>query len=190
MSDFFFLIFNAALINNLALSYLVGIDLQVSASRRMDTAWMTGIGTTCCLVVILPIIYLVNHIIIIPLELLYLDLLIYVMLIIATVYALKNQGTKLFPLHAEKINALVPVLVMNSILLAVILIHQDQTTSFFGALFSGLVTGLGFLFLLLVLTCLRERLDNQNIPEAFRGTPIILIALGLFSMGLMGLAGL
>ncbi len=97
---------------------------------------------------------------------------------------------RLFPRIYQQVDAMVPVILVNSIILAVILLSQNQSQSFFGALVYGICTGTGFLFLLLVLTSLRERIDNQNVPAPFRGIPILLITLGILSMGLMGLAGL
>jgi len=190
MSDLFLLLFNAAIINNLALSYLIGVDLQVAASQRMNTAWSMGIATVYCLCLCLPSAYLINQFVIIPFQLQYLDLLLYVMMILVIVLASKNIVYKLFPLLIEKIDTLVPVLLINSILLAVILLQEAQINSFIDSFLFGLGTGLGFLFLLLIVTCLRERIDNVNVPEPFRGIPLLLIAMGILSMGLMGLAGL
>lgn len=190
MTDLFLLLFNAAIINNLALIYLVGVDLQVAASQRMNTAWLMGIATVYCLSLCLPAAYLINQFIIIPFQLQYLDLLLYVMMILVIVLASKNIVPRLFPLLIEKIEALVPVILINSILLAVILLQEAQINSFIDSFISGSGTGLGLLFLLLVVTCLRERIDHENIPEPFRGIPILLIAIGMLSMGIMGLSGL
>ena len=190
MSELFGLIFSAALVNNLVLTYLVGLDLQVAASQRMNTAWLVGLATLYCLALCLPGVYLIDHLIIIPLSLQYLDLLFYVMLIIVIVYASQQLMRRIFLRHHQQIDALVPLILVNSILLAVILLAQDQNQSFFGALLKGISTGIGFLFLLLVLTCLRERINNTNVPAPFKGLPILLITLGIFTMGLMGLAGL
>jgi H+/Na+-translocating ferredoxin:NAD+ oxidoreductase subunit A len=190
MSDLFLLLFNTAIINNLALTYLVGVDLQVASSQRMNTAWLMGMATLYCLCLCLPSAYLINQFIIIPFQLQYLDLLLYVMMILVIVLASKNIVHQLFPLLIDKVDKIVPVLLINSILLAVILLQESQINSFIDSFLFGLGTGLGFLFLLLVVTCLRERIDNENIPEPFRGLPILLIAMGILSMGLMGLTGL
>ncbi|MCG8379643.1 MAG: hypothetical protein MI865_09240 [Proteobacteria bacterium] len=190
MSDLFIYLFSTALVNNLVLSYLVGLDLQVAASQRINAAKLIGLATVYCLSLILPGVYLLNQLVIIPLQLQYLDLLFYVMLIIFVVLLSHKIIQRSFPLIFKQVDSVAPILLMNSTLLAVILLNQIKPTSFFGSLFYGLVTGIGFLFLLLVLTCLRERIDNENIPEPFRGFPVLLIALGIFSMGLMGLAGL
>jgi len=190
MSELFLLLFNAAIINNLALTYLVGIDLQVAASQRMNTAWLIGLATIYFLCLCLPGTYLINHLIIIPFQLQYLDLLFYVMIILLVLLGTKTIVYKLFPLLIEKIDAVTPVLLINSVLIAVILLQESQINSFIDSFLFGLGTGLGFLFLLLVVTCLRERIDNENVPKPFRGIPILLIAMGILSMGLMGLAGL
>ncbi|HIF50756.1 MAG TPA: hypothetical protein EYQ42_04380 [Thiotrichaceae bacterium] len=190
MSDLFLLIFNTAIINNLALTYLVGIDLQVAASQRMNTAWLMGIATLYCLSLCIPGAYLINQFIIIPFQLQYLDLLLYVMMILIIVLSSKNIVHRLLPLLIDKVDKITPILLINSILLAVILLQESQINSFFDSILFGFSTGIGFLFLLLVVTCLRERIDNENIPEAFRGLPILLIAIGMLSMGLMGLSGL
>lgn len=190
MTELFLLLFNIAIINNLALTYLVGIDLQVEASQRMNTAWLMGISTLYCLCLCLPTAYLINQFLIIPFQLQFLDLLLYVMMILIIVLASKNIVYTIFPLLTEKLETIVPALLINSILLAVILLQEVQINSFIDSILFGLGTGLGFLFLLLVVTCLRERIDNENIPKPFRGIPILLIAMGMLSMGLMGLTGL
>jgi electron transport complex protein RnfA len=190
MSELFGLLFSTALVNNLVLTYLVGLDLQVAASQRMNAAWLVGLATLYCLAICLPAIYVVDHLIIIPLSLEYLDLMFYVMLIIVIVFSSQQLMHRLLPIMYKQLDALVPVILINSILLAVILLSQEQNHSIFGMLLYGISTGIGFLFLLLILTCLRERIDNNNVPIAFRGLPILLITLGIFSMGLMGLAGL
>ena len=190
MNELFGLLFSVALVNNLVLTNLVGLDMQIAASQRMNEAWLVGLATIYCLAICLPAIYLFEHLLIIPLSLQYLDLLFYVMLIILVVY-FSQQLMHRLPLRIQKqIDALIPVILINPILLAVALLYQEQNFSFFRLMLYGISTGIGFLFLLLVLTCLRERIENNNVPKPFRCLPILLIALGIFSMGLMGLAGL
>ena len=189
MSDLFGLLFSTALVNNLVLTYLVGLDLQVAASHRMNAAWLVGLATIFCLAIVLPAVYMVDHLIIIPLSLQYLDLLLYLMMIIVVVFSSQQLMHRLLPLMYKQVDALVPIILINSILLGVILLSQNQNYSILGMMLCGVSTGIGFLFLLLVLTCLRERVDNNKVPIAFRGLPILLITLGIFSMGLMGLAG-
>jgi len=190
MGELFLILFNTVLVNNLVLTYLIGVDSQFASSRRIDAAWLTGLATLYCLAVSVPFAGLIRNLIITPLQIQYLDLLLYVMVIIMVVLASKNIFFRLFPILHKQIDAVAPIILMNSVLLAVILLHETQTNSFLGAFFFGCTTGLGFLFLLLVLTSLRERIDHDNIPQPFRSLPVLLITLGILAMGLMGLAGI
>jgi len=190
MSDLFLLLFNTALVNNLVLTYLIGVDSQFASSRRISAAWLTGLATLYCLAISVPFAWLVRNLIIIPLQIQYMDLLLYVMIIITVVLTSKQFFHRLFPILYKQVDAVAPIILMNSVLLAVILLNESQTDSFLRAFFFGCTTGLGFLFLLLVLTCLRERIDHDNIPQPFRSLPILLFTLGILTMGLMGLAGI
>lgn len=190
MSELVGLLFSIALVNNLVLTSLVGLDLQVSASQRINTAWLIGLTTLYCFSLCLPGVYLLDRLIIIPMQLQYLDLLFYMMLIMVIVYASQKLLQIVFPLVYLQVKTIVPAVLLNSILLAAVLLSQDQHQSFFGSFVTGICVGMGFLFLLLTLSCLRERIDNSNVPAPFRGLPILLITLGIFSMGFMGLSGL
>ena len=61
MSEFFLILLNTALVNNLVLTHLLGLDLQIAASRRMQVAWLTGLATLLCLTLITPLAWLVNN---------------------------------------------------------------------------------------------------------------------------------
>lgn len=190
MGDLLLLLFNTAIINNLALTYLVGVDLQVAASKRMNYAWLIGLATIYSLSLCLPAAFLMDQLVINPLQLQYLDLLLYMMIILFILLGTRRVIHKLFPLLIERTDVATPVILINSVLLAAILLQASQINSFMDSFLYGFATGLGFLFLLLVVTCLRERIDNEDIPMPFRGLPILLISMGILSMGLMGLSGL
>ena len=190
MSDFFLFLFNAILVNNLVLTHLVGLDLQVATSRRMDIAWFTGLITLFCFCILLPCIYLARVFIVAPLEIEYLDLLLYVLITIVIVLVIQKLFYRFVPLSFQKIKAITPVILMNSILFAVILLQEIQVNNIIDSFLFAVASGTGFLFLLLVITCLRERIDNANIPKPFQGLPVILITYGMLSMGLAGLSGL
>ena len=190
MSEFLLLLFNAALINNLALSHLLGLDLQVAASRRVQVALFTGMLMLVSITLCMPLARAVDALILVPLHLQHLDVMAYVLTMVCVVTCIQHLCFRLFPLIVEKNRALLPLLLMNTILPGVMLLQQASHYGFFMLILLGLANGIGFLFLLLLITCLRERIDEHKVPVAFRGIPVLLISLGIFSMGLMGLTGL
>ena len=189
MSEFFLLFIGAAFANNLLFGHLVGLDLQAAASRRLDAAWLTGLATLYGLCLCLPAVYLLQ-LLLVPLELDDLALLFYILVIITLLLASARGLGAIFPHWARRVEALLPVILMNATLLAGVLLQQGQVRSLAGSFLSAAATGAGFLLLLLVLTCLRERIDEAEAPAPFRGLPVLLVTLGLLAMGLQGLTGL
>jgi electron transport complex protein RnfA len=189
MGDLFLLLLIATGFSNIALTYLLGINFQHSVSKRMEASSLMGIATLFLLVLSLPVTYILNQRLIIPFELQKFDLLFYIVIMLGVVLVLKFIIRNFFPLLNEKINIILPVLLINTVILALIPVLEPQINSIADSSIFGLGTGLGFLLLILVITCLRERLDNKYVPEAFRGVPLLLISMGILSMGLLGLAG-
>lgn len=62
-----------------------------------------------------------------------------------------------------------------------------DTTHPVGALLFGLQAGLGFLVASLMLSAVRERLYDKEVPSAFRGFPAVLVFIGLISMAVYAL---
>lgn len=189
MGDLFLLLLIATSFSNITLTYLLGIDLQHSLSKSMEASWLMGIATLFLLVISLPTIYLLNQQLIIPFELQKFDLLFYIVIMLGIVLILKFLIRNFFLPLNEKINTIMPALLINSVILALLSVLEPQINSIIDSSIFGLGTGLGFLLFLLVITCLQERLDNKHVPKPFRGIPLLFISMGILSMGLMGLAG-
>ena len=58
------------------------------------------------------------------------------------------------------------------------------------SLANGIGTSIGFLAIIVVFSCIRVRLESNNVPKAFKGLPISLITAALMAMAFMGLQGL
>ncbi len=185
MNDFFALLLGVALVNNVVLTCHLGPDLKTITSRHMEVAWLIGLSTVWYLALCLPAVYIAEHFIITTLQLPAFDWLLYISIIILTALFFARIMPPLFPALHRHTAILAPVLLMNSTLLVTALPEDGNT--FTSALLRIFFAGAGFLLLLLVLICLRERVDHRDVPEPFRGRPIFLITLGIISMSLMGL---
>ena len=184
------LIFSAALVNNLAMTHAVGVDLQLAASKRMYVAQLIGFTTCCCFLLLFPLAYLLQNYIIDPLSLQHLSLLFLALVMLSVVLGLQHIATKLLPMLAGEIQTLTPLLIMNSSLLGAVLYYQSQFSSLLQTFCIALGHGAGFILILLMIHCLRERIDQDKVLASFRDIPILLICLGILSLGLGGLAGI
>ncbi len=190
MNELLIILFSGALLNNLAMTHLLGLDLQVATSQRMQAAWNTGITTLVSLTILMPTARLLDMTLLQPLELEHFTVLVYLISTVVIITALQRAFAVMFPQHKENFNSVVPLLLTNNLLLGAMLFQQTHSQGFFMLCLLSLAYGLGFLLVLLLITCLRERIDHERVPEAFRGIPVLLFGLGMFSMGLMGLVGI
>ena len=80
--------------------------------------------------------------------------------------------------------------VTNCAIIGAVLINMNEGLNFIESVVHATGAGLGFLLAIVIFAGLRERIERSNVPPAFRGLPITLIAAGLMSIAFLGFAGL
>ena len=75
-------------------------------------------------------------------------------------------------------------------MLGVALLNVNQDNGFLASAVYGFGAAVGFSFVLVLFSAIRERIDTADVPVAFKGAPIALITAGLMSMAFMGFIGL
>ena len=190
MTEFILILFSAALVNNIIVLGIVGADPALAFMRRMDVA--TGLCLT--MLVLLPLVavagYLIDTWLLLPLQLDYLQLLVFVSTIILITLLLKKYGRFLNQKLDARINVFLPFAGINTAVLGIMLLNLEFSNTFLKSLAFGIGTALGFSLVLLLMTAAVERLEVADVPSPFKGLPIILISLALISMAFMGFSGL
>ena len=77
----------------------------------------------------------------------------------------------------------------NCAVLGVALIAVRDALTLAQTLFFSIGAALGFVLVMVIFAALRERLNDHQVPAAFRGTPITLVTAGLLSLAFMGFTG-
>lgn len=94
---------------------------------------------------------------------------------------------KRFPPAYQRVRRTLPLATFNNVVIGVALIVNHQfSVSLAGAVGLSLGSCLGFLVLSLLTAEARDRMDNPDVPQAFRGLPIALVYLGLMALALLG----
>jgi len=190
MSDLLLILFSTALINNIIVEQVVGADPALSFSRKLDIA----IGLAYTMIVLLPLVtvgtWLIDVLLLVPFDLHFLRLLVFICVILMLTQCLKLWVHKVSVKLANRINIFLPIAGINAAVLGTVLLNQQSSFGLFSSLVFGLSSGFGFAIILLMLTAINERLEVAEIPAPFRGMSITLITLGLISMAFMGLTGL
>jgi Na+-translocating ferredoxin:NAD+ oxidoreductase subunit A len=190
MSDLIFIIFSAAIINNIIVLEMMGADPALAFLRKLDVAF--GLSATMC--ILLPLItvscYLLETQLIIPLQLEYLRLLFFVSIIILVIWCLKLWGQHNNSKFTGLFNVFLPFAGINTTILGTVILSQKLVNGFFQSLAFSIGTVLGFSLILLMLTAINERLEVGDVPRSIQGIPALLITLAMISMAFSGFTGL
>ena len=179
----------AILVENFILVQFLGICPFMGVSKKMDTA--TGMGLAVIFVMALASIvcYLVN-LILIQLDLEYLQTLAFILVIAALVQFVEMFLQKSMPSLYEALGIYLPLFTTNCAVLGVVLLNVQENYNFIESVTYGVSGGVGFLLAIVLFASVRERCEFADYPKAFEGFPIALISAGLIALAFMGFSGL
>ncbi len=162
----------------------------MGVSRRVDSAIGMGIATTFVLSLASSISYLVNEWLLQPFDLQYLRTLSFILVIAIVVQFTEIVIRRQSPLLHRVLGLYLPLITTNCAVLGVALLSVNQQHSFMEAMLHGFGAAIGFTFVLIIFSLMRERLELSDVPVAFKGSSIALISAGIMSLAFMGFSGL
>lgn len=190
MSEYLFILLGTALVNNVVLVKFLGLCPFMGVSSKLDSALGMGLATTFVLTLAAIASWLLEHYILIPLDIGFLRILSFILVIAAVVQFTEMFIRKTSPLLYQVLGIFLPLITTNCAVLGVALLNVQQEHTFVQSILYGFGSALGFTLVLVMFAGLRERLALANVPSAFSGTPIGLIVAGLLSLAFMGFLGL
>lgn len=184
-------IISALFTENIVFYQTIGICPFLGVSKRTNTALGMGLAVTLVITISSMLAYLLYTFILLPLYLEYLQILVVILVIASLVQLLEFVLKKFSSALYKNLGVYLPLITTNCAVLGTALGVITLGLNFAETIVFSIFTGLGFLLALYIMSCLRERIDNNlNIPKSFQGLPITLIASGLIAMAFMGLSGL
>ena len=160
------------------------------ATKKMDTAIGMGFATTFVLTLASITSYLINTYLLIPFELEYLRTIAFIVTIAAVVGFTELVVNKTSPVLHQSLGVFLPLITTNCAVLGVALLNVGASNTFLQSAVYGFGAAVGFSFVLILFSGIRERIESANVPKIFQGVPIALITAGLMSMAFMGFIGL
>jgi electron transport complex protein RnfA len=149
-----------------------------------------GLATTFVLTLATAATWALDHWLLRPLDVPYLRILAFILVIAAVVQFTEMVVHRVSPLLYRLLGIYLPLITTNCAVLGVALLNATEQHSFLESLFYGLGSAAGFALVLTLFSALRERLALADVPEAFAGAPIGFVAAGLLSLAFLGFAGL
>jgi len=182
-------------INNVLLSQFLGLCSFLGVSKKTDTA--LGMGGAVIFVITLSsaITNLIYNFILVKLELEYMKTIVFIVVIAALVQLVEMILKKYLKSLYNALGVYLPLITTNCAVLGVALTnvqisYNSNLESFIFSIVAGFGTSVGYLVAILILAGIRERIEFNDIPESFKGMPIVLISSGLMAIAFMGFAGI
>ncbi|MBS3953177.1 MAG: electron transport complex subunit RsxA [Methylicorpusculum sp.] len=190
MGEYLMLIVGTALVNNVVLVKFLGLCPFMGVSNKLDSALGMGLATTFVLTLAALSGWLLEHGVLIPLDIGFLRVLSFILVIAAVVQFTELVIHKTSPVLYQVLGIFLPLITTNCAVLGVALLNIQQESGFMESVLYGFGSALGFTLVMVIFAGLRERLALMAVPVLFAGTPIAFITAGILSLAFMGFAGL
>jgi Na+-transporting NADH:ubiquinone oxidoreductase subunit E len=200
MGDFASLFIQSAFVENLALSFFLGMCTFLAVSKRIETA----LGLGAAVVVVQGITVPINNIILqyllddgalawagLPeVDLSFLGLVTYIGVIAAMVQILEMTLDKYFPALYNALGIFLPLITVNCAILGGTLFMAERSYDFGQSVVYGVGSGFGWALAIVALAGIREKLKYSDVPDGLQGLGITFIITGLMSLAFMGFSGI
>lgn len=183
MNTLLMLFLSGFLIDNVVLVKFLGMCPALGVSKERGSSVGMGLVTTVVIFLSSVLTYGLYYGILKPLDLTYLDLIVFILVIAGFVQLLEMVLKKYVPKLYETFGIYLPLITTNCIVLFVALENIKQGYSFIEMCVYSLAVPLGFTLVLFIFAAIRElKLNNKSIPASFKGNPISMITLGLIAL--------
>ena len=200
MSEPFDLLLRSVFIDNLALSFFLGMCTFLAVSKRVDTAFGVGLAIVCVQTVTVPVNNLIYIYILAPgalawaglgdLDLSFLSLIAFIGVIAAMVQVLEMILEYRIPRLYGALGIFLPLITVNCAILGGTLFMVERDYTFVESVVYGFGTGVGWALAIVLLAAIRERLKYSDIPDGLQGLGMSFMVVGLMSLGFMAFSGL
>lgn len=190
MTELLLIAIGSALVNNVVLSQFLGLCPFLGVSKKVETA--TGMGAAVIFVITLSsaVTGAIYQFILEPLDLKYLQTIVFILVIAALVQFVEMFLKKFIPGLYQSLGVYLPLITTNCAVLGVALTNVQKNYGILTGVVNGFATAVGFTISIIILAGIREKLKYNDIPESFQGMPIVLVTAGLMAIAFCGFSGL
>ena len=149
-----------------------------------------GIAVSFVIIMAALICYPIYNFILVPAGVPYLDTITFILVIASLVQVVGLFIKKFSPSLYKALGIYLPLITTNCAVLGVVSENTASKIDFGMSMANAVGTSIGFLVVIIVYACIRERLESSNVPKAFKGIPIALITAGIMAIAFLGLSGL
>ncbi len=194
MGDLINIFIKSAFIENLALSYFLGMCSYLAVSKSVKTAFGLGIAVIFVLGITMPINWLINSLVldggIMGMDLTFLRFILFIAVIASMVQLVEMVVEKLSPSLYNALGIFLPLITVNCAILGGSLFMVSKEYDFGQSVAFGLGGGFGWFLAIVAIAAIRERMQYSAVPAPLRGLGMAFILTGMMGMAFMGLMGI
>ena len=184
------LIISSSLVSNVVLSQFLGLCPFLGVSRKVETA--AGMGGAVIFVITLAsaVTGVIYKFILEKFNITYLQTIVFILVIAALVQFVEMFLKKFMVGLYEALGVYLPLITTNCAVLGVALNNVKFDYDILTGTVNGFATAVGFAIAIIILAGIREKIEDNDIPECFKGMPIVLVTAGLMAIAFCGFSGL
>ena len=190
MKELLLIAVGSAFVNNVVLSQFLGICPFLGVSKNVKTA--SGMGGAVIFVITIAsfVTSIIYKFILVPSGFEYLQTIVFILVIAALVQFVEMFSKKMMPPLYNSLGVFLPLITTNCAVLGVALTNVQKSYTILAGLINGIATAFGFFVAIVLMAGIREKIEYNDVPEAFKGTPIVLVTAGLMAIAFFGFSGL
>ena len=195
MEELLLIAVGAALVNNVVLSQFLGLCPFLGVSKKVETAAGMGGAVIFVLTISSFITSLIYKFILandanLNGRLVYLQTIVFILVIAALVQFVEMLLKKMMPPLYNALGVYLPLITTNCAVLGVALKNVQKDYGILASVVNGFATAVGFTIAIVIMAGIREKTEHNDVPESFRGMPIVLVTAGLMAIAFFGFSGL
>lgn len=190
----------AVFVENMALSFFLGMCTFLAVSKKIETAFGLGIAVTIVQAITVPANNLILNLVLKQdalawaglggVDLTFIGLICYIGVIAAIVQVLEMLLDKFFPPLYHALGIFLPLITVNCVILGGSLFMAERDYTFGQSVVYGIGSGFGWALAIVAIAGIREKLKYSDVPAGLRGLGIAFIIAGLMSFGFLSFSGI
>ena len=188
--SYFAIIIGAIFVNNVVFAQFLGICPFLGVSSKVDTSIGMGAAVTFVMALASIVAWSIQTFILVPLQIEYMQTIVFILVIAALVQMVEIVLKKVSPSLYQALGIFLPLITTNCAVLGVAILMIQKEFNLLQSFTYSVATAIGFAMALVLFAGIRERLELDGVPAAFKGNPIALITAAILAMAFMGFSGL
>ena len=190
IKELILIVIGSAIVNNVVLSQFLGLCPFLGVSKKIDTSAGMGAAVIFVITIAAFVTALINKFILVPLQLTYLQTIVFILIIAALVQFVEMFLKKSIPSLYESLGVYLPLITTNCAVLGVALNAVQYEYNILESVVYGFGISAGFTIAIIILAGIREKIEYNDIPESWQGMPIVMVTAGLMSIAFFGFSGI